>query len=158
MFTYWQQIKRRLNYLFISDLLQDDVAKTDIITCIKAEHLAIFLEVDSMGDQPRDPSFWTFNNSFIDDPIFVQSMRVNLPLWPGEINFCEDLRIKWDYIKYKTRQDSIKYRKVNVKTSVRKSKIGQSEAKLRACEEKVAAVPSSENLENLEACKTVYEK
>ena len=137
--------------MFISDLLQDDVAKTDIITSIKAEHFAIFPEVDSMAGQPRDPSFWKFNNSFIDDPIFVQSMRVNLPLWPGEINLCEDSRIKWDYIKYKTRQDSIKYSKV--KASVRKSKIGQTEGKLRACEEKVAAVPSSENLENLEACK-----
>lgn len=63
------------------DLLQDDVAKIDIITSIKTDHSAIVLEVDSMADQPRGPSFWKFNNSLLDDPIYVQSMRVNFPLW-----------------------------------------------------------------------------
>ena len=38
------------------------------------------------------------------------------------------------------------------------SKIDQIEGKLKACEEKVAEAPSPENLENLEACKTVYER
>ena len=49
------------------------------------------------------------------------------------IRNCEDLRIKWDYIKYKIRQDSIKYSKI--KASPRKSEIGQIKGKLRACEE-----------------------
>ena len=155
----WHQrkpiIQRRLDYWFISDLLQDDVAKIDIITSIK-NHSAIVLEVDSMADQPRGPSFWKFNNSLLDDPIFVQSMRVNFPLWLEDINFCQYLRIKWDYIKYMIRQDSIKYSKV--KASSRKTRISQIEGKLKACEEKVAEAPSPENLENLEACKTAYEK
>ena len=102
-----------------------------------------------MADQPRGPSFWKFNNSLLDNPVFVQRMRDNFPLWLEEISFCEDLRIKWDYIKYKIRQDSIKYSKV--KASARKSKIDEIEGKLRACEEKVAEAPSPENLENLEA-------
>ena len=76
------------------------------------------------------PSFWKFNNSLL-----------------------EDLRIKWDYIKYKIRQDSIKFSKV--KASARKSKIDEIEGKLRACEEKVAEAPSPVNLE---ACKTVYKR
>ena len=105
-FTWHQRkaiIQRRLDYWFISDLLQDDVAKIDIITSIKTDHSAIFLEVDSMANQPRGPSFWKFNNSLLDDPIYVQCMRVNFPLWLEDINFCQDLRIKWDYIKYKIR-------------------------------------------------------
>ena len=158
-FTWHQRktiIQRRLDYWFISDLLQDDVAKIDIITSIKTDHSAIVLEEDSMADPPRGPSFWKFNNSLLDDPIFVQSMRVNFPLWLEDINFCQDLRIKWDYIKYKIRQDSIKYSKV--KASSRKTKISQIEGKLKACEEKVAEAPSPENLESLEACKTAYER
>ena len=98
-FTWHQRkpiIQRRLDYWFISDLLQDDVAKIDIITSIKTDHSATVLEVDSMADQPRGPSFWKFNNSLLDDPIYVQSMRVNFPLWLEDINFCQDLRIKWD--------------------------------------------------------------
>ena len=87
-------------------------------------------------------------------------MRDNFPVyspWLEEISFCEDLRIKWDYIKYKIRQDSIKYSKV--KASARKSKIGQIiEEKLKECKEKVAEASSPENLENLEAYKMVYER
>ena len=106
-----------------------------------------------MADQPRGPSFWKFNNSLLDDPIFVQSIRDNFPIWLEEVSFCEDLGIKWDNIKYKTRQDSIKYSKV--KASARKSKIGQIEGKLKECEEKV---PESPSPENLEVCKAVYER
>ena len=47
----WHQIKpivqRRLDYWFISDLLQDDIAKIDIITGIKSDYSATVLEVDS---------------------------------------------------------------------------------------------------------------
>ena len=116
------------DYWFISNLLQDNVSKIDIITSIKTDHSAIVLEVDSMADQCRGPSFWKFNNGLL------------------EINFCEDLRIKWDYMEDKICHDSIKYSKV--KASSRKSKIGQIERKLRACKEKVAEAPP-ENLESL---------
>lgn len=54
-----------------------------------------------MVDQFRGFFFWKFNNSFLDDFVFVQSMCDNFFLWLEEISFCEDLRIKWDYIKYK---------------------------------------------------------
>jgi len=63
----WRQkspiIQRRLDYWLISDLLQDDVAKVDIVTAIKTDHHAITLEIDSVDDQKRGPSFWMFNNS-----------------------------------------------------------------------------------------------
>ena len=84
-----QIIQRRLDYWLISDLLQDDVAKIDIITSFETDHSAIVLEANSMADQPRGPSFWKFKNSLLDNPTFVQSMRVNFPLWLEEINFCE---------------------------------------------------------------------
>ena len=49
-FTWRQKnplIQRRLDYWFISDSLQDDVVKTDIITAINTDHSAVVLEVDS---------------------------------------------------------------------------------------------------------------
>ena len=58
--------------------------------------------------------------------------------------------------KGKILQDSIIYSKV--KASSRKTRISQIEGKLKACEEKAAEVPSPENLENLEPCKTAYER
>ena len=58
----WRQknstIQRRLDYWLISHSLQDDVAKIDIVTAIKTDHSAVFLEIDSLADHPRGPSFW----------------------------------------------------------------------------------------------------
>ena len=83
-------IQRRLDYWFISDSLQDDVAKTDImITAINTDYPAVVLEVDSLAEYPRGPSFWKFNNSLVDDSNFVQCMRENFPIWLGEISYCE---------------------------------------------------------------------
>ena len=56
-------IQRRLDYCFISDSLQDDVVKTDIITAINTNNLAFVLGVNSLAEYPRCPSFWKFNNS-----------------------------------------------------------------------------------------------
>lgn len=103
-FTWRQKnplIQRRLDYWFISDSLQDDVAKTDIITAINTDHLAVVLGVDSLAEYPRGSLFWKFNNSLLDDSNFVQCMRDSFPIWLGEISYCEDLRMQWDYIKYK---------------------------------------------------------
>ena len=80
-------IQRRLDYWLISDLLQDDVSKVDIVTAIRTDHHAIILEIDSLDDQRRGPSFWKFNNSLLDDALFIERLRVNFPKWLDEINF-----------------------------------------------------------------------
>ena len=71
----WRQKKpnysRRLDYWLVSDLLQDDVAKVDIVTAIRTDHHAITLEIDSLNDQQRGPSFWKFNSSVLDDAFFI---------------------------------------------------------------------------------------
>ena len=46
-------------------MIQEDVVKSEILTSIKTDHLAITLEIDSLDDQQRGPSFWKFNNSLL---------------------------------------------------------------------------------------------
>ena len=76
--------------------------------------------------------------------------------WQDEINFCDDLRIKWDWMKYKIREESITYSKLKAKE--RRNKIQEIESRLKICEEKIAESPTQENLANLESAKTEYEK
>ena len=87
----WRQkspiIQRRLDYWLITDIV-------DIVTAIKTDHHAGTLEIDSVDNQQRGPSFWKFNNSLLDDVLFVERLRENFPKWQDEINFCDDLRIK----------------------------------------------------------------
>ena len=50
-FTWRQKnplIQRRLDFWLISDSLQDDTTKADIITAIKTDHSAITLDIDSI--------------------------------------------------------------------------------------------------------------
>ena len=156
----WRQkspiIQRRLDYWLISDLLQDDVAKVDIVTAIRTDHHAITLEIDSLNDQQRGPSLWKFNNSLLDDAFFVERLRENFPKWIDEINFCDDSRIKWDWMKYKIRGESISYSKLKAKE--RRNRIQTVENRLKICEEKIAESPTQENLANLESVKTEYEQ
>ena len=137
-FTWRQKnpiIQRRLDYWLISDSLQDDVAKIDIVTAIKTDHSAVFLEIDSLADHPRGP--------------FFQGLHENFPLWLKEISFCDDLRVKWDWIKYKIRQESMTYSKLKAKE--RKAKMKTIEDRLKFCEEKIADAPTPESLTNLES-------
>ena len=157
-FTWRQKnpiIQRRLDYWFISDMLQEDVVKSEMLTFIKTDHLAITLEIDSLDDQQRGPSFWKFNNSLLEDPAFVQSLREKFPNWLQEINFC-DTRVKWDWMKYKIRQDSILYSKSKAKE--RRKKLQTIENKLKICENNLAESLTQENVAKLEALKAEYER
>ena len=158
-FTWRQKspiIQRRLDYWLISDSLQDGVAKVDIVTAIRTDHSAVTLEIDSLEDQQRGPSFWKFNNSLLDDALFIQRLREKFSMWLDEINFCVDLRIKWDWMKYKIREESISFSKL--KAQERRRKIQAIENRLKKCEERIAQSPTQENLANLESAKAEYEK
>ena len=160
-FTWRQKspiIQRRLDYWLISDSLQDDVAKVDIVTAIRTDHSAITLEIDSLDDQQRGPSFWKFINSLLDDALFIQRLREKFSMWLDEINFCVDLRIKWDWMKYKIREASTCISFSKLKAQERRRKIQAIENRLKICEERIAQSPTQENLANLESAKAEYEK
>ena len=151
-------IQRRLVYWLISNLLQDDVAKVDIVTAIKTDHHAITLEIDSVDDQQPGPSFWKYNDSLLDDVLFVERLYENFPTWQDLIKFCDDLRIKWDWMKHKIREESITYSKLKAKERKKSIQIIENRLKIHVCEEKIAESPTQENLANLELAKTEYEK
>ena len=112
---------------------------------------AITLKIDSLDDQQRGPPFWKFNNSLLEDPVFVQSLREKFPNWLQEINFCDDARVKWDWMKYKIHQDSIFYSKSKAKE--RRKKLQTIENKLEICEKVLAESPTQENVAKFEALK-----
>ena len=47
------------------------------MTAIKTDHHATTFEIDSVDDQKRGPSFCKFNNSLLDDDLFIE--RKNFP-------------------------------------------------------------------------------
>ena len=70
------------------------------------------------------------------------------------IGFCNDLKVKWDWIKYKIRQESIRYSK----SKAREKECKDEKIEDTLCKELTAEAPTPENLANLEAVMMEYEK
>ena len=83
-------------------------------------------------------------------------LRENFSNWLQEINFCDDTRVKWDWMKYKIRQESILYSKSKAKE--RRKKLQTIENKLKICEKDLAESATQENVAKLEALKAEYER
>lgn len=114
-FTWRQKnplIQRRLDYCFISDSLQDDVVKTDIITAINTHNLAVVLGVNSLAEYPEEvlhfgsliTVYWTtpiLSNVCATIFLFglVKSVIVKIKGYNGI------------YIKYKIRQEKLSGKK-----------------------------------------------
>ena len=157
-FTWRQKkplIQRRLDYWLISDVCQDDIEKSDIISSINSDHSAIFLHFNNIVDQKHGPSFWKFNASLAEDGNFVTLKNESIPTWLEEFKTIEDKRLLWDLIKYKIRQLSIKYGKE--KACKKRKRITDIEASLKICEENCNGCPSAENLEQFEILKSEYD-
>jgi len=72
-------IQRRIYYWLISDDLQDDIKRADIIPAIKTDHSAISLSINSLTEQPFGPSYWKFNSSLLDDDAYIQLINSEYP-------------------------------------------------------------------------------
>ena len=158
-FTWRQKIpliQRRLDFWLISDSLQDDTNKTDIITAIKTDHSAITLDIDRISDTCHGPSFWKFNNSLLDDEVYLKLITDRIPFWLTEISYHQDVRVQWDWIKYNIRKETIQHSKV--KARQRRERMIMIENKLKLAEEKVAEIPTIANQTELENLKIEYEK
>ena len=157
-FTWRQKkplIQRRLDFWLLSDVCQEDIENSDIISSINSDHSAITLHFSSIGKQKNGPSFWKFNASLNDDTNFVALLSESVPEWLIEFNAVTDKRVLWDLIKYRIRQMSIKYGKERARE--KREKVSKIENLLRTCEENCSKCPSNENFEQLEILKIEYD-
>ena len=157
-FTWRQKkplIQRRLDFWLLSDVCQEDIENSDIISSINSDHSAITLHFSSIGKQKNGPSFWKFNASLNDDTNFVALLSESVPEWLIEFNAVTDKRVLWDLIKYRIRQMSVKYGKERARE--KRERVSKIENLLRTCEENCSKCPSNENFEQLEILKIEYD-
>ena len=107
-------IQCRLDYFLISNNLIDYTANTDIFPGIRTDHSAVCITIKLSKDPIRGPGHWKFNNSYLEDAGYVQGLHDNLKVWLDDPNI-EDCQVKWEWIKYKTRDWSINYAKKKCK-------------------------------------------
>ena len=95
-------LQRRLDYFFISDFLQDHTKHVDIIPAINTDHSAIVLQLSKTEGPIREPSYWKFNNSLLDENYDIDGMRDEFSGFLNSDYSHNDPRIYWVFLKYKS--------------------------------------------------------
>ena len=127
---------------------------TDIIPAIKTDHSAITLNFKSITEYTRGPSYWKFNSSLVDDPVYTDLINHSYPVWLEEYKEITSKRLLWDIIKYRIRKETISYSKQ--KARERRDQLSALEKEVKCWEEKCDEFPTVENLSKLEEKRMQY--
>ena len=73
------------------------------------------MDIDSVKNINHGPSFWKFNNNLLDDEQYIKLIEQFVPAWLEEINYSDDARVQWDWLKYNIRKETISYSKAKAK-------------------------------------------
>ena len=101
---------RRPDYLLIPDDLQFEVKSSEILAPLQSDHSPIFLKFKSFLDGgTRGPGHWKFNNSLVNDAIFINEMPDLINKISLNFNEFDDPRINFEVLKYKIRNFAREY-------------------------------------------------
>ena len=113
----------------ISDFLQDHTKHVDIIPAVNTDHSAIVLQLSKIEGPIKGPSYWKFNNSLLDDNIYINGMRDELSRFLNSEYSHSDPRIYWEVLKFKIKTFSRNF-SINKKRISKKAR-KQLELKLK---------------------------
>ena len=121
-YTFRQQhvtcfIQRRLEYFLVSNILQESIEKTDILTALSTDHSPIFFSLSKTIEISRVKGLWKFNNSLCYKPDFVTELKIHLKVICNRIlaEQITDEQLCWESIKYEIRKFSIRFSKGKAK-------------------------------------------
>ena len=76
-FTFTQKhfsgiIQRRLDYIFISNRLQETISDVSILNAFSTDHSPIFCSLIKSTKRNKGPGLWKFNNSLISNNVLLK--------------------------------------------------------------------------------------
>ena len=122
--------KQRLDYIFVSSTLQESVRQIEIIPSVLSDHSAVILKLRPLVGDKRGPGYWKFNNSLVNDKLFVSQMNSKIEDYFHETMEISNPVIRWDFLKFKIRQFCISYSKQKIRE--RKQKRMSLESNLKS--------------------------
>ena len=124
--------KAPLDFWLVGNSLQDDIDSVDIKMSIKSDHSAI------IDDLEKGPNFWKFNSNLVNDSAYCELLTIEIyASWLQEFK-----RVLWDLIKYKIRQQTVRYSKTKARERRAKlQKLGEED--LKECKEKCDSDPNT---------------
>ena len=108
---YSGHLLRRLDYIFVTNLMQTQVKRTDISTALATDHSPITMSISINDDTRRGPGLWKFNKSLLKKSIFVTKLRDLIDQFKNNNIHTADKRLSWELLKYEIRKFSIEFSK-----------------------------------------------
>ena len=103
-------VHRRLDYVFISNSLQEYAKSVDVLPSMLSDHSPVFLSIDENKDINRGKGTWKLNNVLLQNDIYTEGIK-NTILETSSENPDANPHILWELIKYEVRKYSIKFSK-----------------------------------------------
>ena len=104
-------IKRRLDYFFVSNNIQEYVQCVKILPSYLSDHSPVFITVNFDCKIKRGKPGWKFNNSLLSDPDFKSKLQNHIKEIEIKLEPHSNPHIKWEFMKYEVRKFSISYSK-----------------------------------------------
>ena len=111
-FTRFTQL--RLDYIFISNSLQEFVNDTRILTSLSTDHSPVHLSLFKEHKHTKGNGFWKFNSSLIKDHMYVSEIKHLVSSFLSNISNM-NAQLKWELLKYEIRKFTIDYTKRQAK-------------------------------------------
>ena len=162
-FTFWQQrilgfIQRRLDYVFISNLLQESVNKTEVLAAFSTDDSPLLISLDLRKDENRGIGLWKFNNSLSMNSDFQTKMKFHIKstLETLEIEGIRDPQVRWEFLKYEIRKFSIEFSKLQAQNTKKEKMF--LENKLKKLENNTNCMENLEYIDCRNKLDKIYEQ
>ena len=110
-------IKSLLDYIFISNCLQEFVDKTDILPALSTAHSPLLISLLSGKSNKNGNGFWKVNISLVYDKVCVEEMKTIITKINNSSKFMENGQTKWKLLKHEIQKFTIDYSKTIAKKS-----------------------------------------
>ena len=107
-------IQRRLDYILISNSLQEHVKKADILASLSSDHSPTFLYFSKCEHTAKGKGFWKFNKTLLSNETFVSQLKklIQEVICSSSQDNISNAQQKWEFLKYKIRDFSINFSKI----------------------------------------------
>ena len=118
MYTWYKKspdLCCRLDYFLVSKSLLSSVKDANIYQATKTDHKIISVTFD-FDISPRGPGFWKLNSSLLSDTNYKSSISDLITQKWEEHSSIEDLRVRWDLLKFEVQSKTISFAKDKAKS------------------------------------------
>ena len=145
------EVHCRLDYFFLTKSIDSQVTLADIIYVPYTDHRGIQIAF-KLKTKQRGPSFWKHNNSLLSNKTYREQMKEVINQAWETAEDLDDLRVGYDFMKFKIRQFSIEFSKKLARDRRKREKEMQDKIKQLEQKSNIREL-SQEELEALEVYK-----